>query len=102
MVFKFGRKYELTPETCDPMRKVECSSCSDYEARVVTPEQAHSIWNQLKQPESTLVLLITATGLRISEALGLKWSDIDWLNEQIHVRRSWTLGQEGKPKSRAS
>ena len=42
------------------------------------------------------------TGLRISEALGLKWSDIDPKAELIHVRRSWTMDQEGKPKSRAS
>jgi len=67
---------------------------------VITPEEAHKVWSRLAQPENTLVLLVAVTGLRISEALGLKWSDIDPKAELIHVRRSWTMEQEGTPKSR--
>jgi len=69
---------------------------------VISPEEAHKVWSRLAQPENTLVLLVAVTGLRISEALGLKWSDIDPKAELIHVRRSWTMDREGKPKSRAS
>ena len=69
---------------------------------MITPEEAHKVWSRLAQPENTLVLLVAVTGLRISEALGLKWSDIDPKAELIHVRRSWTMEQEGTPKSRAS
>lgn len=32
--------------------------------------------------------LIFETGLRTSELIGLKWSDIDWNNRLIHVRRN--------------
>ena len=46
--------------------------------------------------------LIAATGLRASECLGLKWADIDYENQQIHVRCKWTGGKVGKPKSKAS
>lgn len=34
------------------------------------------------------VVLIMYTGLRISEALGLKWSDVDFGNKCLHVRRN--------------
>jgi hypothetical protein len=56
------------------------------------------------RPSAALVPyeLQAATGLRISEALGLKWSDIDPKAELIHVRRSWTMDRIGKPKSQAS
>jgi integrase len=46
-------------------------------------------------------MLIAATGLRISEGLGLRWADIDYDSQQIFIRRSWT-GNVGKPKSAAS
>jgi integrase len=56
----------------------------------------------LEEPERTLTLLASATGLRISECLGLQWQDVDFEQSQIHVRRTWTCGQVGAPKSRAS
>jgi integrase len=102
LVYKFGAWRELIPDTCNPARKVKCVTISDYEPRVITPEEAHKVWSRLAQPENTLVLLVAVTGLRISEALGLKWSDIDPKAELIHVRRSWTMDREGRPKSRAS
>jgi len=39
--------------------------------------------------EQTLVILVAATGVRISEAMGLKWEDIDYQNKQINLRRVW-------------
>jgi integrase len=33
--------------------------------------------------------LVAATGVRISEALGLKWEDIDYQSKQINLRRVW-------------
>jgi integrase len=101
-VYEFAIHRELIPDSCNPVRKVECSTASDYTATVITPEQARAIFDQLQAPESILLLLVTVTGLRCSEALGLKWSDIDPQAQAIFVRRSWTMDREGRPKSRAS
>lgn len=49
-----------------------------------------------------LVLLCAATGLRISEALALRWLDIDWANSWIRVIRAYVYGRFGPPKSKAS
>lgn len=56
----------------------------------------------MPQPERTLTLLIAATGLRISECLGLQWADVDYDNQQVFVRRSWTGGKVGKSKNASS
>jgi integrase len=44
---------------------------------VLKPEQVVAIAQRLHEPYSTLVLLLAVTGLRIGEAIGIKWSDFD-------------------------
>ena len=53
---------------------------------------------------SQRVLYLTAamTGLRRGELLALRWLDIDWTAGVIRVRRSYTRGEFGTPKSRRS
>lgn len=102
-VFKYGRWSEMIkPDSPDPLKLVECSSFSDYKPVIVKPKQAGLIFSQLQQPDSTLVLLLAATGLRMSEALGLMWSDIDSDEGVIQVQRSWTGAHLGRPKSKSS
>jgi integrase len=57
---------------------VRQSSTSDYEAITITAEKTFQILQLIPQSERTLTLLIAATGLRISECLGLQWQDIDY------------------------
>jgi integrase len=104
LVFKHGQTYGLIPRTgeANPMKFVRVKTQSEYEAKIITPEQCFKILMAMPQPERTLTLLIAATGLRISECLGLQWVDVDYDNQQVFVRRSWTGGKIGKPKSAAS
>ena len=88
-VFKFGRKKKFLPEDFDPFQDIDCEASSDYEAITCTPEQTLAILNQLEEPEFILTLLIAATGLSISEALGLQWADVEYPRNRIVVRRSW-------------
>ena len=84
------------------MRFVRCRTTSAYEAMILTPEQAYAVLLNLQEPERTLTLLASGTGLRISECLGLQWQDVSFADSIIHVRRTWTCGQVGLPKSKAS
>ena len=43
--------------------------------------------SHLRQPFSTLALTCVCFGLRISEALALKWADVDWLSGTLPVER---------------
>lgn len=44
--------------------------------------------------------LLAQTGLRIGEAVALRWQDIDLSRRRIHVRRRYYRGSFGQPKSR--
>jgi len=104
LVYKHGQRHGLIPrnEESNPMRFVRCKTTSSYEAMILTPQQAFAILTRLHEPERTLTLLASATGLRISECLGLQWQDISFEQSLIHVRRTWTCGAVGTPKSTAS
>ena len=104
LVFKHGQRYGLIPrsEESNPLRFVRCKTTSDYEALILTPKQAFAVLMQLREPERTLTLLAASTGLRTSECLGLQWQDVSFSESIISVRRTWTCGQVGVPKSKAS
>ena len=104
LVYKHGQRYGLLPrnQESNPMRFVRCKTTSGYEAMILTPQQAYAIVCNLREPERTLTLLAAGTGLRISECLGLQWHDVNFADGMIHVRRTWTCGQVGLPKSKAS
>ena len=76
-------------EDGNPVRFVTQSSKSNYKAVIVSPEHAFRIMMELEDPYRTLVFLVAVTGLRISEALGLKWGDLDYERQMIHLRRVW-------------
>jgi integrase len=74
-----------------------CKSVSDYEAKVVSPQQMVAILVELDQSETklewTLALVHGATALRPEECFALKWCDVDYANNQILVRRAWSKGK---------
>jgi integrase len=51
------------------------------------------------EQDGTLYLTAAFTGLRLGELLGLRWEDVDFEADTIRVRRNWTAGGEGTPKS---
>src|SRR5258708_39767447 len=65
-------------------------------------KEALSVLLNMQQPERTLTLLGCSTGLRISEALGLKWEDIDCAHSRINIVRACSGGVVSKPKTKAS
>ena len=80
---------ERRPAAFAPFKDIDCEASSDYEAITSTPEQTLAILHELKPPEFALTLLIAATALSISEALGLQWADVEYPRSRIVVRRSW-------------
>jgi len=56
-------------------------------ARSLTVEQFHGLLKELREPFATMALLCVCLGLRISEALALRWSDVDWLGSRLAIQR---------------
>lgn len=65
------------------------------ESRVYLPEEIEKLFHQLRlrleqnpaETDSYVVFLLFKLGLRIGEAVALKWSDIDWETHEIHIHR---------------
>ena len=55
--------------------------------RILTVDEFRLLVSHLREPYNTLALMCVCFGLRISEALALKWSDVDWLNRTLRVER---------------
>jgi len=104
LVYRHAQRYGLIPRNYEsnPLRFVRCKTTTDYEAMILTPEQAYAVLLNLREPERTLTLLAAGTGLRISECLGLQWQDVSFSEAIIQVRRTWTCGKVGWPKSKTS
>ena len=104
-VYSHGQKFRMIPRTeeCNPMKWVSATTVSDYEAISLSPEESFAILERIADPlVRVLVIVVAVTAIRIGEALGLMWSDIDWKKLKINIRRDWVDGELGRPKSRAS
>lgn len=51
------------------------------------------------EQDGTIYLTAAFTGLRLGELLALRWRDVDFPNQAIHVRHSFTNGRVDTPKS---
>ena len=104
-VYRHGQKFGLIPRTeeSNPMKWVSATTVSDYEAISLSPEESFAILERISDPlVRVLIIMVAVTAVRIGEALGLMWSDVDWKKMKINIRRDWVDGELGRPKSRAS
>jgi integrase len=67
---------------------------------VLTPEQVKAIAEKLEEPYATLVLFLAASGLRIGEAIALRWSDFN--GNVLRVERRIFDGEVDAVKSKTS
>jgi integrase len=108
LVYKSAQRYGLISRQreANPLHFVRCQTQSEYEAITCSLEQVRLILAELEKNgrhlERLVALVAIATGLRISECLGLQWQDVDCAGQRMFVRRTWIRGNVGKPKTKAS
>jgi integrase len=73
-----------------------------YGKAIPSPAQLQSLLERLDADTGLLVKVLALTGLRISEAIALRWSDIDWQAQTVRVERRWYRGNLDSPKTAAS
>lgn len=86
----------------NPMQRVPKPKVVRNEKPSLTPAQVKAVADNMPQNLKALVVLLYLTGLRIGEALALKWSDVDFEQSKLYVRRSVWRGKEQTPKTRKS
>lgn len=100
VLFNHGRRHDL----CDrnPIEWVRQSAKRRAAPDILTSDEVQGLLANLRFRERTLVLLAVTTGLRRSELFALKWKDVDFQGNQIHVTRSIVQNVIGVCKTESS
>ena len=100
LLFNHGRRHDL----CDrnPIEWVRQSGKRRTAPDILTTREVQQLLANLRFRERTLVLLAVTTGLRRSELFALKWKDVDFQANQIHVTRSIVQNVIGVCKTESS
>jgi integrase len=91
---------------CGWLQKNPCSGVKLPQARervvrtILKPDSVLAIVRELNEPYATLVLFLAITGLRIGEAIAIKWSDLD--GDVLRVSRRIYEGKADSPKTKRS
>ncbi len=88
--------------TKNPAEYIQKPRTIKKEMDFLTPEELKLLLENTEPEYYPLFLTAVLTGLRRGELLALKWSDINWATNQIHVRRALVLGKLDEPKSKTS
>lgn len=76
---------------------------SNYEVRPFSLDEIDTILKNTDDPTfRNLLGVMFFTGVRVGEAIGLKWEDIDFQNYEISINRTITHGFIQTPKTKSS
>jgi len=88
-LWSFAMWNQAIPMQVNPISLVRVKGASKRvrQPRSLTVDQFRLLVSHLKDPFGTIALMCICFGLRISECMALKWSDIDWLTGRLRVER---------------
>ncbi|MEO7028141.1 MAG: site-specific integrase [Acidobacteriaceae bacterium] len=99
-LFNHAMRYEWADR--NPIKLVRQSAKREKVPDVLDLAELQLLLSKLSVRERTLALLDAATGLRVSELLALRWSDVDFENLELSVTRSIWHQVVGDCKTEAS
>ena len=104
-LFDLATLWEYLPiERRNPVDLVKIKNVTmrSKESVVLSPHQFRDVVRRLPQNVNMIAVTMGCLGLRVSEALGLKWEDIDWQRQTVTIRRSAYRGAIDETKTPAS
>jgi len=105
ILFNAAMLWELLEIQDNPMKLVRVADATKRceEPKVLTVEEFQRLLNFLaEEPFRTMVLTAASLGLRCSELLALKWSDINWTKATLLVQRAIVAGRVDDVKTKYS
>jgi integrase len=104
VLFNAAMRWELIPYQHNPMSlvRVKGSSKRLREPKFLTAQEFRALLEHIPEPFRTMCTVAMCLGLRVSEVLGLKWTDIDWEGMRIAIRQAYVYGRQGDVKTRTS
>ena len=104
-LFDLATLWEYLPlERRNPIEivKIKNVTMRSKESVVLSPDQFRDVVKRLPENVNMIAVTMGCLGLRVSEALGLKWSDIDWQLQTVTIRRSAYRGAIDETKTTSS
>jgi len=100
-LWEFAMWAEIVPAQRNPMGLVNIKGATKRgkKPHSLTVEEFRRFLEQLDEPIRTIALVCVSFGLRMSEALALKWSDVDWLNGTLLIERGIVRQRVGNVKT---
>jgi integrase len=102
VLFNHAIRYEWLEQGKNPIKLVRQSTLRQRSPTVLEPHELQNLLSQPESPYRLMMLLAVTTGLRRSEPFALKWSDLDFTNLTIGIKRSIFQGIVGSCKTAAS
>lgn len=99
-VFSHAIRYELADR--NPITAVRQSSKRSKVPVILEIAELQRLFAELAIRERAMLVCDSLTGIRRGELMGLKWQDLDFIGERIHIVRSVVDQQVGPPKTEAS
>jgi len=84
-----------------PKDRNKINSDSDIKPKFITVDQVKSLLEHSGKFKPFFMMAVL-TGMRQGELLGLKWKDILWEKNQVHVQRTFNHGKFYPPKTKNS
>jgi len=105
-LYRYGLKHRwvsYNPASLVSKLKQTTSAKQEFiDNNILTPAEINALLGTSDARYKPLLMTAVLTGLRQGELLGLRWGDIDWKANQIHVRQSWSGGRFSEPKTKSS
>jgi len=92
------RRGWITANPSEDVERVTSKRTGDF--NVLTPVEVEAVARGAENAFYGALFTVAAfTGLRMGELRALRWRDVDFAKQTIHVRGSYTRGHHGPPKS---
>lgn len=90
LLFEYAMKWEMIACQRNPMELVKIKGVTKRTRKklIITVEQFHALLPLLLPHVRMMVIVAMCTGMRVSEILALRWTDIDFEQKLITIRRS--------------
>lgn len=99
-VFSHAIRFEIADK--NPITPVRQSAKRTSVPVILDANELHRLFNELGPRERAMIMIEALTGIRRSELMGLKWTDVDFIGSRIEITRSVVDQAVGKCKTEAS
>jgi len=97
MIFEDAYEDEVIHK--NPLSRIKNLPVKTREPEPFSQKEIAKILSQLTGQDHNLIITAFWTGMRTSELIGLRWSDIDFTKKQIYIRRVIVRNIEKEPKT---